>query len=191
MTTSTDYNGSNDLNHNRIVISSHAMIRIRERLGINKNNSETTKIIRSYLKDAKYIGIVLDEDNKEGRLYAHNGVAYYITLDKKCLMTVTKETKTRVSLLQNKVIDLYKKEIRKLTRKESARLKRLYELELKNKMDVATLEYKIHRSRSPKAKAEYNKQIEQLNKEFELMQKEIDDIRKEKKKLSKSLVAII
>lgn len=192
MTQVVKYNDYNDLDQKNIKITHHALLRTKERIRWKcKKEFEWISNIRSSLAHAKYVGVVPDDEGRDSHLYACGKVGYYVSMDKKSLVTVIPEDKTIESPVQTKILELYRKELRKLTRKESARLKKLYELEIRNKMEVATLEYKIFRSRSENAKKVYREQIEQLNIEFTEMQNEIDDIRKEKKKLSKSLVAII
>lgn len=186
------YNGHNDLKLKDIALTSHSTDRARERLNITTKDYNTILgRVRNELKLAKYIGVILDDEGKESHLYSYNNIGYYLTMDKKKVATIMIHNKISYAPLKKNMIELHKKEIRKLTRAEVARLKRFDEFKLKMQMEVSALEYKIHRSRSKRAKNTYMNMIDQWNQQHKELEDEIVNIKKEKRRVSRSLVALI
>lgn len=172
-----------------INFSDHSFVRIGERLNI-KDTKQAKGTIKSMLKKAKCIGLVTDEEGRESVLYAHGRTGIHISPDLNKVITVIRQDVVSFEPIKNKMTELLEKEIRKLTRKENARVRQLTELKYEAKCEVAELELRSFRSRSQSVKMACQSRIKAIEISLEQLEQEITEIRNLKRQVSRSMIAV-
>lgn len=179
-----------ELSVNKITLSEHALKRVNERLGI-KDTKTAVKTIRNTLKQAKRIGVVQDKKGEESVLYAYDGLAIYLTLDLTKVKTVIQRTELNYQPIREKVVELHKKELRKVERIEQMKKKRLRLEKLRINIELARLEYRKETTRSKNVKAQCDKEIKEYKSYIKSLESELDKISTQKKMIAHSLVSVI
>ena len=153
---------------NKLIISGHAKRRGKERFNF-KNDVETDMEVRGALKVAKYVGLVPASDGNESHLYVHNNLGIHISNDYTNVNTLVPYSERYLSdvlknyeEIRNAIIELQLKEMKKLNKTRIKLKKKVVEDKLDFNIEIAELQKKIYKSKSEKAKEEYNQRIEYL-----------------------------
>ncbi|WP_353854755.1 hypothetical protein [Bacillus sp. Bos-x628] len=89
-----------------ITITHHAKQRLRVRFGIN-NHHVACNWISQKMEHARYLGITVDKDGKEARMYASKGVVIHFATDTNSVLTVYKEKGVSETANRRLLIDAY------------------------------------------------------------------------------------
>lgn len=173
----------------KIVLTPHSTKRAKERFGLEKNAD--IKHFRSLLRKAREIGISVAEDGGEAILFAIGRCAIYVSLDYKEIKTVRRQETVTYEPIKNLVAEIHAKELRKLTRKENACKRKLHETKLEVKLEIAQLELRMHRTKSIAVKNACQARINALNIHMKEKEDEIQKIYDLKRRISKSMVAVV
>lgn len=189
----SEFEVKNGVNVKQIDASSHAIKRAKERFTgwENYNDSQVLGNLRKMLKTSTYAGEVVDEQRKTSHMFVSEKKAIYLSEDLKDINTVMYHSQVSYTPLKRVLLDLHRKEIRKLTRKEKARLKKLDILKDDCSIELAILNRRMKRTRSESVKNQCmirTKAIEQTLNEYE---SEIIEIQNEKRVITRSLASII
>ncbi|MEJ3719290.1 hypothetical protein WGM54_14820 [Paenibacillus polymyxa] len=171
-----------------IELTAHAFERVQERFeDYGKNKKMATDYVKKLLKSSEYIGLISDKDGVDADFYVYNNeIAILIRPNTTMVATIYSiDRDNRQSIgFRNKVVELYKKELRKIHRLEIARRRKTEVLEAKNEAEIAALKYKRLRTRSENVKKECNNIIANLHNEIWNMKKEIKDIQAQKRNIA-------
>ncbi|PZT52208.1 hypothetical protein [Paenibacillus silvae] len=171
-----------------IEISQHSFIRVQERYpNFGKNKRAATEYIRSLLKTAEYIGIVPDNEGVDGHMFSYaKKIAIYLNMEGNLVTTlydIERDNREHISF-RDKVVDFYKKELRKIHRSEMAKRKKAEELSIKYEAEIAVLKYKKYKTRSENVRIECDNLIESLENELATINKDIKDTQSEKRHIA-------
>ncbi|WEG18679.1 hypothetical protein PQ478_09380 [Alkalihalophilus pseudofirmus] len=184
----------NGLNVKSIGLSRHAIERARQRVDSWKNANDSIIIgnIRALLKRAEFIGeSVCEEKGNISLLYAVDRIGIYLSTDKKEVITVIKKETVTYKPLRDKMLELHKKEFRKLHRKECARRKRLEGLLLDCEVEIAELKRRKFKTRSQAVRNACDCRISAIQLSIQEYEDEIKAIQDEKRRVGKSLISVI
>lgn len=178
-----------EINFNKIILSQHAVRRSKERLNMDKDNA--TGYLRSCLKKAKKIGIVVDTDGSESILYANGRIGIYVSTDHEEIKTVIKHENITYSPLKSKIEELHSKELRKFKRKENACVKRLENTILEANVEISQLELRMYRSRSVSVKTACKARISAIKIHIGELEDEIKMIQDSHRQIARSMVSVV
>ncbi|MET3508290.1 hypothetical protein [Halalkalibacter oceani] len=182
----------NNLNVRQVEVSDHAITRAKQRTSwANMKKEQVIGNIRALLKRSEEICETVDEDGKPAILFAVERVAIYLTLDYKTVITIIRHEQVTYMPIKSKLLELHKKEIKKLERREKARIRRLEDLTIDCNVEIAELKRRIHRTKSESVKKACEARISAIRATIKEYKHEIKSIQDEKRQASRSLVAVI
>jgi alpha-galactosidase/6-phospho-beta-glucosidase family protein len=178
---------------NNLIISNHAKQRGKERFNF-KNDSEIISTVKDGLKKSKYIGLVPASDGNESHLFAYQDMGIHISKDYKCVNTLVHYRERYLSEVINSydeikkaIIDLQYREMKKLSKNRVRMSKKVVLDQLDSNVEIAELERKIYKSKSEKAKAEYNNRKEVLIKSMQEQEENLKEINSKIRKVGGAL----
>lgn len=186
-------NSLNGINVKKVLVGSHAIKRARER-GHWDDKLKDEQIrgnVRSLLGRAKRVCNSIDEEGNPSILFAVDKYEIHLSTDLQTVKTIIKQDKITYKPIQNKVFELIHKEIRKLERKENARIRYLNSLTYDCQVEIAELNRRIFRTKSITVKQSCEARIAAINHTIKEYQQEIKEIQDEKRRISRALVAVI
>ena len=183
----------NKINWKQIEVKPHAIKRVRERFNgwENHKDDQIKGNLRILLRNSKYVSEIIDEQNKLSYLFVNDKKAIYLSEDFKEINTVMVHTNVSYSPLKEILIDLHKKEIRKITRRENAKVRKLNDLKDDLAIELAILKKRVKRTRSEIVKQSCNCRIKAIYQTVEQYETEIKALQDEKRQISRSMAAII
>lgn len=171
-----------------IELTTHAFERVQERFeDYGKNKKMATDYVKKLLRSSEYIGLISDRDGVDADFYVYNNeIAILIRPNTTLVATIYSiDRDNRQSIgFRDKVVDLYKKELRKTHRLEMARRRKVEFIEAKNEAEIAILKFKRLTTRSENVKKECNNKIAKLQNEIWNYKKEIKDIQTQKRNIA-------
>ncbi|QNR65364.1 hypothetical protein IAQ67_15830 [Paenibacillus peoriae] len=154
---------------------------------MGKIKKMATDYVKKLLRSSEYIGLISDRDGVDADFYVYNNeIAILIRPNTTLVATIYSiDRDNRQSIgFRDKVIDLYKKELRKTHRLEFARRRKSEILEAKNEAEIAALKFKRITTRSENVKKECNNKIAKLQNEIWNYKKEIKDLQTQKRNIA-------
>lgn len=170
-----------------IKISDHAtkQTMIREHL---KDEGLANSFLKNTLLISKPIGETFDENGKPAILFAKKNKGIYLSPDLTTIVTFIPQEKT-YSSVKTKVVQFLEKEVKKLDRIEKRKVKEFTELKLVTNIEIAELEYEIHKRSKDKAFVNAaTARINAIRQSISEYHEEILNIQREKTHTSKSIV---
>ena len=182
-----------NLNVNNLKVSDHCIKRARERLNWkNLNDTHILGNLRAMLRKSIYIGkIVTEEERKISYMFANDRRAIYLSENLEFIVTVIVHDVVTYAPLKDELLKSHQKEMRKITRKEKAKLKKLDDLKHDCAIEVAILKRRLKRTRSENVKQVCKTRIKAINKTIEDYENEIKQIQNEKRHIARSMVSIV
>lgn len=173
----------------KVKISTHATQRAIERLKVKDMSTANSKI-KTLLRDAECIGEVKKNDKDKSILFAKDNVGIYLTTDLTVIKTVLPHyDNTDTRFVKSKISTFLQKELNKLNRLEKRKVNYLKELKLVTNIEIAELEYEIHKSKDSVFKNVAMARIEAIKQSIQEYSEELNEIKVQSKQMSKSLVA--
>jgi hypothetical protein len=181
------------INVKQLKVNDHAIKRVKERIPewANMKKEQIIGNIRAVLKRAEYITDTIDSRGNPASLFIVDKKAFHISPDWTVVYTVVIYEDIKYEPLRKKYVDLHKLELRKLTRKEQARLKYLKKLKMECNVEIASLKLRMFKTKSKRVKDTCTIRLKAIEQSFSEYELEIKDIQSEKTKIAKALVAII
>ncbi len=172
----------------KYTITSHALEKVRERLGLsNKNKQYISEYINNLILESEYITDTTATDGNTCSMFVNDGIAIYIDKNNNTIVTVNKFKKATYCPLYPKIVEMHKKEIRKLDRKEQAVLNKIRTYDLESAVKLAQLELRKHKTRSNNVKRECMMSMDLIKGQKGKLKSELDEVRDAKKKIANSL----
>src|SRR5690606_35523284 len=141
-----------------------------------KNNQYISEFINGIISESEYITDTTATDGNTCSMYVNNGIATYINKSTKAVVTVNKFKKATYCPLHPKIVEMHRKEVRKLDRKEQVVLNKIEEYELESAVELAQLELRKHRTRSNNVKRECIMKIDLINGQKERLKSELAEV---------------
>ena len=181
------------LNVKKINATDHAFKRARERFGWNTHNdSQILGNLRNLLSKSVYIGEVIEEEHrKTSHMFVSERRGIYLNKELTEIVTVIMHEYVTHVPLKRVMLDLHKKELRKLDRKERSRLKHLESLRDDCDVDLAILKRRLKRTRSESIRLSCQAKINAIKQTVNEYEEEIKRIQNEKRAISRSLAAVL
>jgi hypothetical protein len=180
------------INVKKVIITDHALLRAKQRSHWSKMKDEQIiGNLRALLKRAKRICNSVCERGNPSVMFAVDKYEIHLSPDLTKMHTIMRQEDITYAPIKNKMLELLEKEIRKLQRKEGARIKYLERLTYDCKVEMAELERQIFRTKSPSVKQSCQARLNAINTSIQEYKDEIKSIQDEKRRVSRSLVAVI
>lgn len=181
-----------------IKLSTHALERVEEHLGIS-NLATATRKIKEMLTKATRIGDILSTDGRINVLFAYDKTAIYLSPDLKTVVTVNVYPEiTYYQILEEMngatekelALKLHYQYIESLEKEEREQIEKM--LQLDKQANEAIMLYKplLRKRIGYKRKEEIKKMISDFNYSLKREAKKLFNIKVEKRKVCKSLVAL-
>lgn len=175
---------------NNAVITHHAKERAKKRFGLSYNQAES--FIDENLRKATYVGVIMQDNGKEARLFGYGRIAILLDIDKDVVITVYRQQPIQVEKSLRKAVDkaiaaeLSKME-RRVDRKAHAieRTKADLHREISERMDERL------RTKSTAKKLALTAYINALQAHFTLLDGDYTEVLREQSKLRKGVVAYV
>jgi hypothetical protein len=191
-------NGEDAIFHNntspfeQVQMTDHAYQRAVERFNMAEDNKKhILNYFKSILKDARLIGEVICEKGNKSILYANRRIAIYLSPDLKKIYTVNKFESVTYEPIKNIVSEILAKEIRKLTRVENARVKKLELIKVESEVDIAELRCRAFKTKSPSVKVACKARIKAIEEYIDELENEIQLMQITKRSMARSMVAVV
>lgn len=175
---------------NRITLTNHALERAAERLGI-QNNAHATGFFREKLRDATRVGETLSRDGNESILYANDGVGMHLSPDLEKVITVCIYNPLLYDPIKDKVKFLYDKELRKISRAERAKMRRMNYIKAELQIELAELNLRSLRTRSQAVRDSCQARTNAIQYHLQELEREVKLIQNSKRQLSKVLSTLV
>jgi len=181
-----------NINIKSISVTDHAILRAKERLSWGKlKDTEIVGNLRAVLKNSTYIGEVIDNQHRKvSHMFASDRRAIYLSENYNMIVTVTTHEVVTYIPLKATLLELHKKEIRKLDRKQRAKERRFCNLKDDFKVDLAVAERRLNRTRSQSVINACKANIQGIHQTIGEYENEIKLIQDEKRIVARSMVAI-
>ena len=181
-----------NINIKSISVTDHAILRAKERLPWGKlKDTEIVGNLRAVLKKSTYIGEVIDNQHRKvSHMFASDRRAIYLSENYNLIVTVTTHEAVTYAPLRTTLLELHKKQIRKLDRKQRAKEKRLSTLKDDFKVDLALAERRLNRTRSQAVVNACKSNIQAIHQAISEYENEIRLIQDEKRTVARSMVAM-
>jgi DNA repair exonuclease SbcCD nuclease subunit len=173
----------------KLTISNHALDEAVKKFGRQHKLAEGW--IRSNFSQAKYIGMVLDDEAaKECRLFSHQRICFILATETDHVITVYPR-RHATPTLTSKINAIIEKEVRKAERKVRAVLNRNTLIKADVKVEIAELERRIVRTKSQSVKSACQARINALNEYLSEITTEEGNVKKEKSTLLKGVAMYV
>jgi hypothetical protein len=173
--------------HSPVVVTNHAIERANERFNIPK--AKASEWIKSKVRHSEFISITMTDEGKEGRLFAKDGIAFVLNLDRDLVITVYKPFEHQLIVETIKKVAL--RELRKFERQENkiSKINNLTMAELE--VEKATCNLDILKSRSQSKKNALQARINAVQMRIEELNNEVISAKREKTNVAKSVAAYV
>lgn len=179
-----------ELNYKKVKITEHAYKRASDRLGLTNRNHATGQI-RSILKNAQRIGLIVSEDGNESILYALNRIAIYLSTDLQRVITVNRFENITYVPVKQKVKEIHEKELRKLDKVISSKTKYTKIIKAELGIEIANLSYRLIKTRSQSVKMACEARIKAIREYIKQLDDEVSQVQNAKRQLARSMVSVI
>jgi hypothetical protein len=186
-----------------IILSNHAIDRTKQRFPNIKGNPEARNYLRCVLRTAVFITEAYFEENEKHEnktkflLYgAPNGVELRVSLDHSELLTIINHNgeiraKAIPLKIREKMLVIFKQEIRKLNRIEKARQKKLPLVEAEVNADIANAKLFILKTTSKKKKQEAELKIKESEERLSKYIQEIEELQTKIKNTAMAMTTVL
>ncbi|MGB9945312.1 hypothetical protein ACO0DA_20220 [Bacillus subtilis] len=164
-------------------ITSHAHKRLQSRFGI-KNHRAAYVWVADHLKDAEYLGIHVDENGREARMYGGKGIVIHIGVNDNNVITVYKARKHLGANLIKEAFATLKENVQAAL-KSNENLRE----ELNEEIEYFRAEYK--RTRSAAKRMAYQARINALQMRLDELPTESLDLKRDLYKAAEGVAAYV
>ncbi|MEK5036173.1 hypothetical protein MKY96_32510 [Paenibacillus sp. FSL R7-0302] len=186
------------LDINKIAMSTHAYQKAEERFGL-KDKHKATQYFKRLLEKAMYICESVDETGSRTHIYgvyAGNGfaVGMHINLEYTKIVTVIKHTVSNYPMpegMRDKVMGMYKTELRKLCKKEMALLNKMDYISAQANAEIYPLKFEAMKTKSAKKLAAIEDRLNEVESFVESKREELVEIQNKIRYTARSLTCLL
>lgn len=173
----------------QIKISDHAKKRFKQR--VKSENVSIRDFCRNAVLDGEYIGLIIGDDGNLAHCYLYKD--YKVLIADYTVVSIVPKNKTSDSCknIKSKLHNVYKVELNKLIRKSKSYEKYILELKLEAEIEIAELNYRIHKTKSPSIKMVCEARIIAIKESIKEYEEELHEMYKSKSQISNYVLATV
>lgn len=167
-------------------VSSHARKRYGER--INKHGTKAIDYFKEILPLSNPVGKIIGDDNRLADCYLYENKKIIVRNNEVVTIVIPKHNSSENrKKIQHKLCKVYRSELNRLIRDENKQRKYLIDLKMLSEIEIAELNYKIYKSRSPSVKLACQSRIVAIKQTIQQYEIDLKELYKEKSYISSRL----
>ncbi|AYK07735.1 hypothetical protein [Brevibacillus laterosporus] len=169
-----------------LTITRHAIREAVKDLHVSRQEAEAW--IRTAIDKARFISDIISEKGNPSRLYGYKGFAIILDATEDVVVTVYKNETPKASI-RNRINEFVTKELRKITRTESALARKISLSKAELTVEKAELELRMIKTKSIAVKLACQARINAINEYFTQLDNDLLTIKHEKRSVAKTVAA--